>query len=79
MLTVRIPSIGEILVDLETLMQSRGHFTICGHDEDHNDYVLTLAKISWQEDYIYEFGWTHVVAYTMQGVTTPCNHYTAIG
>lgn len=79
MLTVRIPGIGEVLVDLDTLVYSCGKFLICGHDDDYNKCIVALSKISWQDDYIYEFGWAHIIAYTINGVTTPCNHFTSIG
>lgn len=79
MLTVRIPSIGEVLVDLATMCYRNGKTIICGHDDDHNNCTISCSKISWQEDFFYEFGWAHIVAYTINGVTTPCNHFTSIG
>lgn len=79
MLTVRIPSIGEIFVDISTLVYSCGKHFIVGKSEDGSRYTLALSKISWQEDYIYEYGWVHIVEYIINGNTVPCNHYTSIG
>lgn len=75
MLTVRIPELGELDVIIDTLIYNNGLFTI----KCKNDRAIICDKISWQEDYIYEFGWVHIVSYIIDGVTTPCNHYTSIG
>jgi hypothetical protein len=40
---------------------------------------IHCSKISWQEDYVFEYGWAHIVSYTINGTTTACDHYTSIG
>lgn len=75
MLTVRIPELGELTVQLDTLTYDKGLFTLkCDHDR-----TITCSRISWQEDYVYEYGWVHVVSHTVNGVTTPCDYLTSIG
>lgn len=75
MLTIRIPSLGELSVILETLVYANGLF----HINCSNNATLHCSKISWQDDFIYEYGWAHVVAYTIDSITTSCDYCTSIG
>ena len=75
MLTVRLPELGELSVFLDSLSYDNGLLTM----QCKNNCAITCSKISWQEDYLYEYGWVRVVSYTVNGVTTPCDHLTSIG
>lgn len=76
MLSVYIPALGEVTVQLETLEFQNGQYHLRCNNVNG---VIHCSKISWQEDYTYEFGWAHVVSYVIDGVFTPCNHFTSIG
>ena len=76
MLTIRIPELGQVSVLLDTLNYAQGRYTMrCANING----TISCSRISWQEDYIYEYGWVRVVSYTINGVTTPCDYLTSIG
>lgn len=76
MLTVYLPTFGEVTVLVETLEYSNGLYSLRCNGVNG---VVYCSKISWQEDYLFEYGWVNIVAYTIDGTTTSCNHYSSIG
>ena len=78
MVTVRIPTIGEILLDIATLIYSNGLFYISGHDEERNNYTLKCSQISWQDDYSSQYGWARIVEYMTGGECVKCDLFSAI-
>ena len=76
MLTVYLPTFGEVTVLVETIQYSNGLYSLRCNNVNG---VIYCSKISWQEDYIMEYGWVNIVSYTIDGVTTSCNHYSSIG
>lgn len=78
MVTVRIPTIGEILLDIATLIYSNGLFHIAGHDNEHKLYVLKCSQISWQDDLSSEYGWARIVEYQTGGECVKCSLFTSI-
>lgn len=76
MLSIYLPTLGELTVLVETLEYREGLYHLrCNNVRGE----IHCSKISWQEDYIYEYGWVNIVSYTIDGVTTSCNHYSSIG
>lgn len=78
MMGINIPSIGIISVNLHTITVEGGMLTTFGHDDAHNQYVIKLSKLSLQDDLIYECGWARIASYTVNGVTTTCDLFTAL-
>lgn len=76
MLTARIPSLGELTILLDTMAYADGLLHLfCPNING----VIHCSTISWQDDFIYEYGWAHIVGYTIDGVTTSCDYCTSIG
>lgn len=79
MLSVRIPTVGEILVDLATMFLSGATIYLRGKDEAKNPCTVICSRISWNDDYSYDYGWAHIIGYMVNGEHTACNHYASIG
>lgn len=76
MLSVYLPNLGEVTVLVETIEYREGLYHLrCNNVRGE----IHCSKISWQEDYVFEYGWAHIVSYTIDGTTTACDHYTSIG
>ena len=75
MITVRIPTLGEVTILLSSIYYAGGVFYISC--VGINGY-LRCSKFSLQDDLTYDYGWIHIVSYTIDGVTTSCDHYTSI-
>ena len=78
MMGIRIPSIGIISINLGTTTFVNGMLAVWGHDDDHNKYTIMLSKLSLQDDLIYECGWVRIASYTVNGVTTICDLFSAL-
>lgn len=78
MLTVRIPSIGEITFSLATMQVSNGMTLVQGRNEDHQPCTVQMRKVSWNDDLTYDYGWCHIVGYAVNGVHTSCDFRTSI-
>lgn len=77
-MSVRIPSIGEVTLDMNSDEFNGGVHVIKGHDEEHNMFIVKCSRISWQDDFIHDYGWVRIVEYITGGVSVLCNHYTSI-
>ena len=77
MLTVRIPSIGEVTFTLDTMQVSNG-ITIVQGRADNQPCTVQMRKVSWNDDLTYDYGWCHIVGYAINGVPTSCDFRTSI-
>ena len=76
MLSIIVPSLGELTVLLDPVAYSNGLFHLfCANI----NATIHCSKIHWQDDFTYEYGWIHIVSYTLNGETITCDHCTAIG
>ena len=78
MYTLYIPVIGEVILRLATIRFSGYNIYISGHDEEHNRIDFVFDKIKYPDDHHKEFGYCHILSYTMRGQTVPCNYYRSI-
>jgi len=76
MLSVYLPDLGEVTVLVETLEYANGRYQLRCNNVNG---VIYCSKISWQEDYLYEYGWVNIVGYSINGATVSCNIYSSIG
>ena len=79
MLSIIIPTIGEVLVDLATMALCGATIYLQGKDETKSPCIVVCSRISWQDDHIYDYGWAHIIGYKINGEYTTCNHYASIG
>ena len=66
---------GEVFLDLDTMKVSGFFVYIRGHDCNHNHIDFVMDRFMHLEDYATDYGWCHIVSYTTDGITTPCNLY----
>ena len=78
MVTVRIPSIGELLLNIGTLIFIDGFNYISGHDDEGIFYMLKCSYISWQDDLSHEYGWARIVEYRTSADVVKCDIFTSI-
>lgn len=78
MVGVRISSIGEILLNLASVIYSEGFYYISGHDIEHNNYTLQCSHISIQEDLSAHYGWVNIMGYWTGLKFTACPCYSSI-
>lgn len=70
--------LGKVVLRLDTIKIS-GFFTyITGYDEDHNRIDFVMDRMRYLDDYDADCGYCHIVSYTTNGVTVPCNCYQAL-
>lgn len=79
MVAVRIPTIGEILLSLSTLIYQDGFWYISGHDDERNDYMIQCSYMSFQDDFSAHYGWANIVGYWTNSDFIPCKCYSSIG
>ena len=78
MLTIRIPSIGEVTFSLETMQISNGMTIAEGRNENNESCTIQMRKVSWNDDFTYNYGWCHIVGYSINGFFTTCDFRTSI-
>lgn len=78
MVMVRIPTIGEILLNLATTTYAGGFFYILGHDTERTNYTIKCSRLSLQDDLSSEYGWVNIVGYYANEIFTPCQHYSSL-
>lgn len=78
MYTVYLPIVGEVILHLATIHISGFNIYIAGYDEEHNRIDITMDKIVYPVNKLYDCGWCHILSYTMHGKTVLCNFYRSI-
>lgn len=78
MYTLHIPKVGEVILRFTTLRISGYKVYISGHDEDRNTIHFVMDKLVYPDDHHTDFGYCHIISYTMHGKTVPCNYYKSI-
>ena len=75
MYVIYLHPFGRIVLKHDTIFILGKNVYISGCDEENNhiDFVLDLMR--YPDDFR---GYCHIVSYTTQGVTTPCNLYRSI-
>ena len=78
MYTIHLPVIGEVVLRLATIRFWGFNIYISGHDEDRNAIDITLDRLVYPDDNTKDYGYCHIVSYSTQGRTVPCNMYSAL-
>lgn len=78
MYTLYIPTVGEVILRFATIRISGHKVYISGYDEEHNRLDFVLDKLVYPDDHHQDFGYCHIISYTMRGKTVPCNYYKSI-
>ena len=78
MYTLYLPKVGEVILRFATIHISGSKVYISGHDEDKTQIDFVLDKLTYPDDHHQDFGYCHIISYTMQGKTVPCNYYKSI-
>ena len=75
MYVIYLRPFGRIVLRHNTIFILGKFVYISGCDEQHNNINLVLDKLQYPCELR---GYCHIVSYTAQGVTTPCNLYKSI-
>ena len=75
---VRIPNIGEIVLNLGSVMYADGVYYISGHDSERKNYTLQCSHISIQDDLSAHYGWVNIMGYWIGSKFTACQCYSSI-
>lgn len=78
MVGVRIPNIGEIVLNLGSVMYAEGVYYISGHDSERKNYTLQCSHISIQDDLSAHYGWVNIMGYWIGSKFTACPCYSSI-
>lgn len=78
MYVIYLHPFGRIILRHHTIHILGRYIYISGCDEDHNRIDFTLDILKYPGDAISCYGYCHIVSYTTQGVTTPCDLYRSI-
>ena len=78
MYTVYVPDLGEVWLDLDSLVLLGHIFHIIGRDDSRSRIEFVIDKLSCLEDYYNDYGYCHILSYTKDGVMTPCNLYCSL-
>jgi hypothetical protein len=78
MYTIHLPAIGEVSLCLSTIRFDGFKIYMSGYDEDKNLIDVLMDKIVYPVSKLYDYGYCHILSYTMHGQTVPYNNYHAI-
>ena len=78
MYTLYMSPLGEITLDLDSIRISGFNIYVAGYDNDRERIDFTMEKICYLEDIPYGFGYCHILSYTKDGISTPCNIYRSL-
>jgi len=78
MYVIYLHPFGRIVLKHDTIFILGKFVYISGCDENHNRIDLTMDIMKYPEEVLSGCGYCHIVSYTTQGVTTPCNLYRSI-
>lgn len=70
--------LGQIILHLDTIRISGFNTYVTGYDDDHNPIDFIMDKFDFLEDYSAGYGYCHIISYTKNGITIPCNIYQAL-
>lgn len=73
MVTIHLPTIGLTTLFISTLDIIGKRFFIIGKDSMNNCIQIFADKFYFADDYVSQYGYIHIVEYTIQGCTTKCN------
>lgn len=79
MITMRPLELGELALYLNTLVCTRGYFYILGYNNARKQVRLTMDRFYYPNDIALEYGYAHIVAYTIGESTGKCDIYCSIG
>ena len=79
MFTTTIPPVGEVCIRSSGIQVLFAHTILHGTDSSGRTITIKADRFVWPNDYVLEYGYIHVVEYTIHGVATPCNLYRPIG
>jgi hypothetical protein len=78
MYILHLPKIGTVTLRFATLRLCGHKVYISGYDEDRNRLDFVMDKLVYPDDPHIDFGYCHIISYTMHGKTVPCNYYKSI-
>jgi hypothetical protein len=78
MYTLYLPTVGEVVLHFATIRIDGFKIYISGYDDEHNRVDLTLDRLVYPDDRPHGCGYCHIISYTTQGKTVPCNSYKSI-
>ena len=78
MYTLHLSPLGEVTLHLDTVHISGFNIYLTGYDDDNNRIDFTMDKLCYLEDIPYDFGYCHILSYTKNGISTPCNIYRSL-
>ena len=78
MYVIYLHPFGRIVLRHHTIHILGSHIYISGYDEDRNRIDFTLDIMKYPGDTVSNYGYCHIVSYTAQGVTTPCDLYLSV-
>lgn len=76
--TVYLPTIGGLTLYFDTIRVHGYNIYISGYDSNRNNIELTLDRLVYPDSHPEECGFCHIIAYTINGETVPCNYYKSI-
>lgn len=74
----RIPQVGEVRLKIFSTERVNGGIQIPAVDEDGATITIIADKLSCPDDIHLHYGYIHIKAYTIRGVTTKCDIYRSI-
>ena len=67
-----------IVLHLDTLRISGFLQYVTGYSDDHTRIDFTLDALEYPEDPPFDYGYCHIIAYTVSGITKQCDIFGAI-
>lgn len=74
----RIPQIGEVRLKIHRTTRTNGGIRIPAVCEDGAIIAIIADKLVCPDDMHMDYGYIHITAYTIRGITTQCGIYCTI-
>lgn len=75
--TVHLPVIGELTLYYDSIRVHGYNIYISGYDNEHNPIELTLDKLKYPQERPGDYGYCHIISYTIRGQVVHCDIYTS--
>ena len=79
MFTTHLPVVGDVYLYVNSLFTVGHYFYVNGYDDEDNTIQLVLDKFHYPNDISAEYGYIHIVSYTIGHVTRNCSLFRSIG
>ena len=73
MVTIYIPTRGQVSVFLERITSIGSNFLLHGKDAHNNHIHIVADRFAFADDYISQYGYIHIIKYTIYNHTVPCD------